>query len=179
MICVPIGEVSKTKAAHTIAESHRSDIDLAMLKNGTKVATGMIRFWSVKARQVSQTQQIHREIQGKTAYCVPIGANTRTVYEDTQGGIDRAGRNFAVCKRMHTGSTYIIDYVLTQSTAIPTHYIGKWRGVIKKEERYVQLISPKLGPQRQQLATPQVQPHRLHGRHIHVEPRAACSTLWL
>ena len=31
MICVPIGEVSKTKAAHTIAESHRSDIDLAML----------------------------------------------------------------------------------------------------------------------------------------------------
>ena len=125
MICVPIGEVSKTKAAHTSAESHRSDIDLAMLKNGTKVATGMIRFWSVKARQASQMQQIHREIQGKTAYCVPIGANTRTVYEDSQGGIDRAGRNFAVCKRMHTGSTYIIDYVLTQSTAIPTHYIGK------------------------------------------------------
>ena len=91
MICVPIGEVSKTKAAHTIAESHRSDIDLAMLKNGTKVATGMIRFWSVKARQASQMQQIHREIQGKTAYCVPIGANTRTVYEDTQRGIDRAG----------------------------------------------------------------------------------------
>ena len=125
MICVPIGEVSKTKAAHTIAESHRSDIDLAMLKNGTKVATGMIRFWSVKARQVSQMQQIHREIQGKTAYCVPIGANTRTVYEDTQGGIDRAGRNFPVCKRMHNGSTYIIDYALTQSTANPTHCIGK------------------------------------------------------
>ena len=44
MICVPIGEASKMKAAHTIAESHRSDIDLTMLKNGTKVATGMMRF---------------------------------------------------------------------------------------------------------------------------------------
>ena len=85
----------------------------------------MIRFWSVKARQASQMQQIHREIQGKTAYCVPIGANTRTVYGDTQGGIDSAGRNFLVCKKMHNGSTYIIDYALTQSTAIPTHYIGK------------------------------------------------------
>ncbi len=44
MIYVPVGEVSKTKAAHTIAESHRSDIDLTILKNGTKVATGMMRF---------------------------------------------------------------------------------------------------------------------------------------
>ncbi len=44
MIGDPIGEVSKTKAAYTIAESHRSDIDLTMLKNGTKVATGMMRF---------------------------------------------------------------------------------------------------------------------------------------
>ena len=44
MICVPISEVSKTKAAHTIAESRRSDIDLTMLKNGTKLATGMMRF---------------------------------------------------------------------------------------------------------------------------------------
>ena len=98
--------MSKTKAAHTIAESHRSDIDLAMLKNGTKVATGMIRFYSVKVRQVSQTQQLHREKQGKTEYCAPIGANTRIVHEDP-GGIDKAGRNLLMLIWARMGIPYI------------------------------------------------------------------------
>ena len=125
MICVPIGEESKTQAAHAMAELQRSYIDQTVLKIGTNVATGMIPFYSVKVRQVSQTQQLYRGKQEKTAYCAPIGANTRTVNEDTQGGIDRAGRNFPVCKCMHNGSTSIIDYALTQRTAITTHYIGK------------------------------------------------------
>ena len=107
MICVPIGEESKTQAAHAMAELQRSDIDQTVLKIGTTVATGMIRFYSVKVRQVSQTQQLHREKQGKTEYCAPIGANTRILHEDPLGGIDKAGRNLLMLIWARMGIPYI------------------------------------------------------------------------
>ena len=89
-----------------MAELHRSDIDQTVLKIGTKVATGMIPFYSVKVRQVSQTQQLHREKQEKTEYCAPIGANTRIVHEDPLGGIDKAGRNLLMLTWVRMGITY-------------------------------------------------------------------------
>ena len=117
MICVPIGEESKTQAAHAMAELQRSDIDQTVLKIGTTVATGMIRFYSVKVRQVSQTQQLHREKQGKTEYCAPIGANTRIVHEDPLGGIDKAGRNLLMLIWARMGIPYILLNSLHQDGA--------------------------------------------------------------